>query len=467
MQEKVSSNRKIKCTVLNVLMYLSAGIICLILLGLIGYILYRGLPHISPELLSQKPSLIRETVGILPNILNTLYIILITLVIVLPIGVGAAIYLNEYAVNKRVVRIIELATETLSGIPSIIYGLVGMPHVYASQVQYMHENLKYREFVTISLHPHNDRGTGVADTELALLAGADRVEGTLFGNGERTGNVDIITLAMNMYSHGVNPGLDLSNMNYLVEKYENCTRMHVYERAPYAGALVFAAFSGSHQDAIAKGMKFRNKNKQHIWNVPYIPIDPKDIGRTYDADVIRVNSQSGKGGIGYLLEQSFGYNLPAKMREHFSYLCKGVSDHEHKELKPDEVLGIFEENYLNLDCGIEITDFDFMRENEAVKINITFKKDGEETEMEAEGNGSLSAINHALSEFTGENYTLQVFTQHSMQGDGSRSVAASYIGLQNEDGTYFWGAGTDTDVITASTKALFSAFYNMTKGDAK
>ena len=344
---------------------------------------------------------------------------------------------------------------------------MSMPHVYASQVQYMHENLKYREFVTISLHPHNDRGTGVADTELALLAGADRVEGTLFGNGERTGNVDIITLAMNMYSHGVDPGLDLSNMNYLVEKYESCTRMHVYDRAPYAGALVFAAFSGSHQDAIAKGMKFRNKNKQHIWNVPYIPIDPKDIGRTYDADVIRVNSQSGKGGIGYLLEQSFGYNLPAKMREHFSYLCKGVSDHEHKELKPDEVLNIFEENYLNLDCGIEITDFDFMRENEAVKINITFKKDGEETEMEAEGNGSLSAINHALSEFTGENYTLQVFTQHSMQGDGSRSVAASYIGLQNEDGTYFWGAGTDTDVITASTKALFSAFYNMTKGDAK
>ena len=344
---------------------------------------------------------------------------------------------------------------------------MSMPHVYASQVQYMHENLKYREYVTISLHPHNDRGTGVADTELALLAGADRVEGTLFGNGERTGNVDIITLAMNMYSHGVDPKLYLSNMNYLVEKYEKCTRMHVNDRAPYAGALVFAAFSGSHQDAIAKGMKFRNKNKLHVWNVPYIPIDPKDIGRTYDADVIRVNSQSGKGGIGYLLEQSFGYNLPAKMREHFSYLCKGVSDHEHKELKPDEVLNIFEENYLNLDCGIEITDFDFMRENEAVKINVTFKKDGVETEMEAEGNGSLSAINHALSEFTGENYTLQVFTQHSMQGDGSRSVAASYIGLQSEDGTYHWGAGTDTDVITASTKALFSAFYNMTKGDAK
>lgn len=338
------------------------------------------------------------------------------------------------------------------------------PHVYASQVEYMSENLKYREHITLSVHPHNDRGTGVADTELALLAGADRVEGTLFGNGERTGNVDIITLAMNMYSHGVDPKLDFSNMNALVETYERCTRMHVYERAPYAGALVFAAFSGSHQDAIAKGMKYRSKNNLHEWNVPYIPIDPKDIGRTYDADVIRVNSQSGKGGIGYLLEQTFGYNLPPKMREHFSYICKEVSDHQHKELKPDEVLEIFTSQYLNLDSGIKIADFDFERENDAVKINITFRKDGKETELEAEGNGTLNAINNALCAFTGEQYTLQVFTQHSMQGQGSRSVAASYIGLERADGTLFWGAGTDTDVVKASTNALLSAFQNMTKG---
>ena len=340
---------------------------------------------------------------------------------------------------------------------------MSLPHVYASQVEYMSENLKYREHVTLSLHPHNDRGTGVADTELALLAGADRVEGTLFGNGERTGNVDVITLAMNMYSHGVDPGLDLSDINSLVEVYERCTRMHVYERAPYAGALVFAAFSGSHQDAIAKGMKYRTKNKLHQWNVPYIPIDPHDIGRTYDADVIRVNSQSGKGGIGYLLEQSFGYNLPQKMREHLSYLCKDISDKEHRELKPDEIHQIFAEHYLNLDSGITITDFDFMRENETVKINITFKKDGAETELEAEGNGSLNAINNALKEYTDTAYTLQVFTQHSMQGQGSQSVAASYIGLENEDGDMFYGAGTDTDVIHASTKALLSAFKNMTK----
>ena len=279
--------------------------------------------------------------------------------------------------------------------------------------------------------------------------------------------MDIITLALNMYSHGVDQKLDLSNMNELVETYERCTRMHVYERAPYAGSLVFAAFSGSHQDAIAKGMKYRSKNKLHEWSVPYIPIDPKDIGRTYDADVIRVNSQSGKGGIGYLLEQTFGYNLPPKMREHFSYMCKDISDHEHRELKPDDVLEIFTTHYLNLKGGIEVTDFDFMRENDAVKIDITFKKDGEETQLEAEGNGTLSAVNNALCEFTGEKYTLQVFTQHSMQEQGSHSVAASYIGLEKEDGTMYWGAGTDTDVITASTNALLSAFYNMTKGDVK
>jgi len=340
---------------------------------------------------------------------------------------------------------------------------MSLPHVYASQVEYMSRNLKYRQFVTLSLHPHNDRGTGVADTELALLAGADRVEGTLFGNGERTGNVDIITLAMNMYSHGVDPGLNLTNMNYLVEKYEKCTRMHVYDRAPYAGALVFAAFSGSHQDAIAKGMKHREENNLHRWTVPYIPIDPRDIGRTYDADVIRVNSQSGKGGIGYLLEHTYGYNLPNKMREHFSYLCKDISDREHKELKADEVLAIFTENYLNLDGRIKVTDFDFVRKNDRVKISITFMKNGIKTKMKAEGNGSLSAVNNALKAYTGEDYTLQVFTQHSMQGQGSRSVAASYIGLERADGTMYWGVGTHTDVIKASTKALLSAFDNMTR----
>ena len=341
---------------------------------------------------------------------------------------------------------------------------MSLPHVYASQVEYMSKHLKYREFVTLSLHPHNDRGTGVADAELGLLAGADRVEGTLFGNGERTGNVDIITLAMNLYSHGVDPKLDFSDMPALTEAYERCTGMRVYERTPYAGALVFAAFSGSHQDAIAKGMKYREEKQLPYWNVPYIPIDPKDINRTYDADVIRVNSQSGKGGIGYLLEQTYGYILPPGMREHLSYVCKGISDKEHKELKAPEVLEIFTQRYLNLQSYVTVSEFDFQRDRDSVHIDVTFLQHGESCRVQAEGNGSLNAMNNALQAYSGKEYTLQVFTQHSMQGKGSQSVAASYIGLETADGTMYWGAGTHTDIMKANTNALLSAFTNMIQG---
>ena len=202
---------------------------------------------------------------------------------------------------------------------------LSMPHVYANQVEYISENLKYRENVILSLHPHNDRGCAVADTEMALLAGAERVEGTLFGNGERTGNVDIITLAMNMYAQGVEPGLDFSDLPAITDTYETVTGMKVGERQPYSGALVFAAFSGSHQDAIAKGMKWREEQGGSGWNVPYLPIDPADVGREYQTDVIRINSQSGKGGIGYLLERNYGYDLPPKMREDVGYTVKSVS----------------------------------------------------------------------------------------------------------------------------------------------
>ena len=339
---------------------------------------------------------------------------------------------------------------------------MSMPHVYASQIEFMSKNLKYREYVTLSVHTHNDRGTGVADTELALLAGAERVEGTLFGNGERTGNVDIVTLALNMYTHGVDSGLDFSDMGYIVDEYEKCTRMHVYERTPYAGDLVFAAFSGSHQDAIAKGIEYRLCHGLKKWCVPYIPIDPKDIGLTYDSGVIRVNSQSGKGGIGFIMERNFGFVLPAKMREVFSSICKSVSDREHRELSPQEILDMFTVRYLNISGPISITDYEFMRAGGNVRIYISFMKDNEETAIEAEGNGPLSAISNALKAYTGKKYILQEFTQHSMQGQGSQSVAASYIGLLNEEGEMFWGAGTDTDVIKASYKALLSAFTNMT-----
>ena len=346
------------------------------------------------------------------------------------------------------------------------------PNVFADEVEYVSNHLVPRDAVVLSLHPHNDEGMGVAATELAVLAGADRVEGCLLGNGERTGNVDLVTLGLNFLTQGIDPQIDYSNVPEIRKTVEYCNQIKISERHPYAGNFVFTAFSGSHQDAIKKGLEARQVAADRagadldsfVWLVPYLPIDPKDIGRTYDADVIRVNSQSGKGGIGYLLEQTYGYNLPPKMREHFSYLCKDISDHEHKELKPDEVLNIFEENYLNLTNGVTVTDFEFMRDKDNVKIGITFAKDGEETEMEAEGNGSLNAINNALRAYTGAEYTLQVFTQHSMQGQGSQSVAASYIGLEKEDGSMFWGAGTDTDVVKANTKALLSAYNNMIKG---
>ncbi len=340
---------------------------------------------------------------------------------------------------------------------------MSMPHVYASQIEYMSENLKYREHVTLSLHPHNDRGTGVADTELALLAGADRVEGTLFGNGERTGNVDIITLAMNMYSHGVDPRLDFSDMPSIVEVYEKCTRMNVHDRSPYAGSLVFAAFSGSHQDAIAKGMKWREEKKLHQWTVPYIPIDPQDINRTYDADVIRVNSQSGKGGIGYLLEQSYGYVLPAGMREHLSYLCKSISDHQHKELKVPEVYEIFHSHYFDYKSPIELAGLSFKQTDDGVEADVTFAKDGKSTVITAHGNGSLDAVSNALKEFTGDDYKLLVYTEHSMQSHGSKSAAVAYIGIENADGSISWGAGTHTDIIRAGSHALVSAYNNKIK----
>lgn len=338
---------------------------------------------------------------------------------------------------------------------------MSMPHVYASQVEYISENLKYREHVTISLHSHNDRGTGIANTELGLLAGADRVEGTLFGNGERTGNADIVTLAMNMYSHGIDPKLDFSDMPTLVEAYERCTGMHVYERTPYAGSLVFAAFSGSHQDAIAKGMKYRQEKGLHRWTVPYIPIDPSDISRTYDADVIRVNSQSGKGGIGYLLEQVYGYSLPSKMREDFSYRCKAVSDKEHKELTTEEIFEIFKSQYFLHSTAITISDMDFTRKNNGVETEITFCHNDEKTVVQAFGNGSLDAVSNALKRYTGADYVLEVYTEHSLQQQGSGSVAAAYIGIRDAQGNMFWGVGTDTDIIHASVNALLSAFHDM------
>ena len=337
---------------------------------------------------------------------------------------------------------------------------MSMPHVYANQIEWCSQHLKYRDSVILSTHPHNDRGCGVADAELAVLAGAQRIECCLFGNGERTGNVDAITLAMNMYSHGVDPKLDFSDMPAICETYEHVTRMHVYERTPYAGSLVFAAFSGSHQDAIAKGMTWRKERGQHRWDCPYIPIDPHDIGRTYDADVIRINSQSGKGGISYLLEHAHGYVLPTRMREHFGYLCKDISDHEHRELKTDDVLRVFTLSYLNINAPISVRNVRFEPMAGGAGCDVTFCKDGIVAQLHQTGNGSLDAFSNALKDYTGVDYTLKVYTEHSLQQKNSGSTAVAYVGIETENGKMHWGAGSDTDITKAGIHALLSAFNN-------
>lgn len=339
--------------------------------------------------------------------------------------------------------------KAIINIPSTVEN--AMPHVFASQVEYVDKNLKYRDGVILCLHPHNDRGSGVSTAELGILAGADRIEGTLFGNGERTGNVDIITLAMNMYSHGIDPGLDFSNIMEIREIYERVTRMRVYERQPYAGDLVFSAFSGSHQDAIAKGMNWREEKECDKWTVPYLPIDPKDLGRTYDKDVIRINSQSGKGGVSYILKQNFGISLPEKMREEVGYLVKDVSDKAHKELTPDWVYHIFEENYVNQKGVFTIEECHFKQEN-GMTASAAIKHVNEIRISTASGNGRLDAVSNAIKQYFGISYELSFYEEHSLT-TGSSSKACAYVGVIC-NGKMYWGVGIDDDIIHASIEAL-------------
>ena len=333
-----------------------------------------------------------------------------------------------------------------------------MPHVYASQIEYMCENLKYRENVIVSLHPHNDRGCGVADTEMGLLAGADRVEGTLFGNGERTGNVDVVTLAMNMYSQGVDPEMDFGNMPEVCEAYEKFTGMKVNERSPYAGALVFAAFSGSHQDAIAKGMNYRAENDPEHWTVPYLPIDPTDVSRNYDADVIRINSQSGKGGVGYILEHNFGLNLPPKMREAMGYAAKDASDHQNKELMPEEIFEIFKKKFEGVIVPYNITEVHF-KQVDGITAEVHTEYQGKQEVIYAAGNGRLDAVSNALKQHFGLEYSLVTYQEHALE-QSSSSRAIAYVGIQKPDGKLAWGAGVDSDIIRASIDALLTAINN-------
>ncbi|QIB68058.1 2-isopropylmalate synthase [Aminipila butyrica] len=345
---------------------------------------------------------------------------------------------------------------------------MSMPHVYASQIEYMNDHLHQRENIRISLHPHNDRGTAVADAELGILAGGDRVEGTLFGNGERTGNVDIITVAMNMYAHGVDPKLDFSDMPSIVETYERFTGLSVHPRQPYGGQLVFAAFSGSHQDAIAKGMAYLEAHELDEWMVPYLPIDPHDVGRKYDADVIRINSQSGKGGIAYILEQTYGYAIPKQMREEVGYLVKDISDNAHKELSAEEIYEIFKDEYINVFTPVDINDATFKKvstyksdDGMTVDLNVTI--DGHSYDVSAAGNGRLDAVSNALKKTPYSfDYTFVTYSEHALDAD-SNSRACAYIAITDQSGKLYWGIGIHDDIVAASINALVCAINRQNK----
>ena len=329
-----------------------------------------------------------------------------------------------------------------------------MPHVYADQVEYMCGGLYKRENVIVSLHPHNDRGCAVADTEFGLLAGAERVEGTLFGNGERTGNVDIVTLALNLYSHGVDPGLDFSDVPSIVRIFEQVTCMHVYERQPYSGELVFAAFSGSHQDAIAKAMKYR-ENGEKRWNVPYLPIDPKDIGREYDGDIIRINSQSGKGGIGFLLEKKYGIVLPPKLRELVGYTVKGISDREHRELSPSDVYDVFNGAFVNIFSPLKVLEVHYTQADGAITASVITLMRGKKSETEGHGNGRLDSVSDALMQLLGIEFSVMAYSEQALE-QGSKSKAMSYLEI-GINGGVSWGVGVHSDIIMSSVYALVSA----------
>lgn len=333
---------------------------------------------------------------------------------------------------------------------------IAMPHVFACQVEYIHKSLKYRDAVVLSVHPHNDRGCGISDAEFGVLAGAQRIEGTLFGNGERTGNVDLVTLAMNMVCHGVEPGLDFSDIGRIRETYERLTGMQVHERMPYAGDLVFTAFSGSHQDAISKGMAWWREGKSGgRWTVPYLPIDPQDLGREYESDVIRINSQSGKGGIAFILKQNFGMSLPDKMKEEVGYLMKGISDRRHRELAPSDVYRIFEDQYINQREVFSIPECHFKQVEDGIEAEVTIEQNKERRIIQTAGNGRLDAVSNAVKLYFGISYELSVYEEHAVSR-GSSSRAAAYVGILC-NGKMYWGVGLDEDIIKSSVAALVSA----------
>lgn len=336
------------------------------------------------------------------------------------------------------------------------------PNVYADQIEWFCRNISCRDSVIISLHTHNDRGTGVAATELAMLAGADRVEGTLFGNGERTGNLDIITVALNLFSQGINPELDISDINAIIRTYEECTDLKVHERHPYAGQLVFTAFSGSHQDAINKGFRYLREQAPEYWDVPYLPIDPTDIGRQYEA-IIRINSQSGKGGVAFIMEHEFGYILPKAMHPELGGMIKQKSDEAGRELSPDEIMDVFKENYLDVSGPYKLVDYQVESRSGSVSVNAKIYKDNELFDISGKGNGPISAFFDALKSTSASKYRFEAYSEHALSS-GADAEAVAYIQLENGGGRSVFGVGKDRNTTTASFEAIICALNRAATG---
>ncbi|PWU17001.1 MAG: 2-isopropylmalate synthase [Verrucomicrobia bacterium] len=333
---------------------------------------------------------------------------------------------------------------------------VAMPNVYADQIEWICSNIKNRDSLIISLHTHNDRCTGVAATELGLLAGADRVEGTLFGNGERTGNLDIVTVALNLYMHGIDPKLRFDDMNALREVYERCTGMSVPLRHPYAGELVFTAFSGSHQDAIKKGLNEWAKNgRDRHWDVPYLTIDPTDIGREY-REVIRVNSQSGKGGVAYLLESEYGIELPKELQREFGPIANDEVDRLGREVSAAELKGMFWREYIERTAPWQLQSFETESRNGAVRCRSTLLRDGQPVQLSGEGNGPLAALVHGFGAAGLLRFEITAYSEHALSAS-EEAAAIAYIQIKRADGQSRWGAGVDTNIELASVRAVLSA----------
>jgi len=338
------------------------------------------------------------------------------------------------------------------------------PNVYADQVEWMNKNFKDRDSLIVSIHPHNDRGTGVAATELAMLAGADRVEGTLFGNGERTGNVDILTIAYNMYSQGIDPQLNLSNEREIAEVYERCTKMKIDPRHPYAGELVFTAFSGSHQDAINKGLQAMHDRKDPYWEVPYLPIDPSDIGRQYEP-VVRINSQSGKGGVAFIMDTFYGFKLPKGMQKEFADIIQKISENQG-EVAPEQILDQFRINYIDKKEPIhfqkcQITDTEMDDGNFATLAKVTYTNNGVEKEFEGVGNGPIDAVQRGIEEELGIQIKVLDYSEHALRS-GSNAQAASYIHMLDvKTGKTTYGVGISSNITRASLRGIFSAINRL------